>query len=521
MSKLNKRRLVVNIIQKIWIGGVFSLTIFHMYFALVKVFELENVWEKAFSFFFALIEGLILFQIFLINFFLTSDKYYPLTDNIEGKPSDEFEQVSILVPTKNPDINVLNETLTAIRDLNYPKEMLIVWIGDDTTTDLKSEIELLCKKFGFNYYNSGTQRHFKAGMLNILLEKINSKYFIVLDYDQKPDTGLVIRLLAEFKSRKDPKLAFVQAIKRFKNISSLSGFFSSILYLQYFEVVQRPKNRRKTVLFAGSTAMFRTDVVKSIGGFSIKSITEDTETAVQLILRGYYGQFINYIGSWGSVPSSYTEQISQIWRWTMGGSQSLRLNFPAFLRNPKLNLTQRIDLISTLGITFIIPFIFIYGIAVWVISLLGLDTPRYGFQLGTFLISSQIFIPFLGLLTYLVILSLAIQYAREESDQGEAYSWKLIVPMTMIGISTSVLILPASLMGFLKIEDPESGKAKWNRDVKLFRNSLIFAAWGIILIYQGFSLIINGLFTGTLVFIEGVIFLHPIIVSTVLYVTNN
>ncbi len=470
---------------------------------------------------FSMVEGLILFQLFLINFFLVKNTNLTAQDDTRSHFETGIEEVEILIPTKNPNLSDLKETFIAIQQMDYPKNLLNVWVGDDTTSDLKVEIQDLCRAYGFNYFNSGTQRHYKAGMLNILLEKVKAQYFVVLDYDQKPHRELISRLLEEFRAKNDPTLAFVQAIKRFKNIKSLSGFFSSVLYLQYFEVVQRPKNERKTVLFAGSTAMFRTEIVRSIGGFSVESITEDTETAVQLILHGYHGKFINYIGSWGTVPNNYRDQVSQIWRWTMGGSQSLRLNFWKFLRSKKLNLFQKIDLISTLGITFIIPFIFIYGLVVWAITLFGIDTPRYSILLGKVHVSSQILIPLFGLLTYLVILNLALQYAREESDRGEVYSWKLVLPMTMIGISTSVLILPASLMGFLNIEDPRTGKAKWNRNVKLFRNSFIFGFLGLIMLIHGLSLIFRNYDAGTIVFIEGLIFLHPLLVSSLLHFTNN
>lgn len=504
-----------------WLIIVAAGSIIHSYFSLESILLIEEPAYRTVSIVFLTIEAYILLQLFLINYFLIKSKGIEFSKDNTKYEVPTKDQISILVPTKNPNLDDLKRTLQAIIQLNYPKDLMEIWVGDDTTTTLQSKVEYLCREYGVNYYHSGTQKQFKAGMLNILLKKISSKYFIVLDYDQAPHPDLVKRLLGEFLSQNDPKLSFVQAIKRFRNIKSLSGFFSSILYLQYFEVVQRPKNSRGTVLFAGSTAMFRTDIVRQIGGFSVKSITEDTETAIQLILEGYHGRFINFIGSWGSVPNSYRDQVSQIWRWTMGGSQSLRLNFIRILKSKNLTISQKIDLVSTLGITFIIPFIFIYGLTVWILTLGSLDTPRLGFYVGGFLISSQIIIPTFGLLTYLVILSLAIRYAREETDQGDDYSWKLVLPMTMIGISTSVLIVPASVMGFLRIEHPESGNAKWNRNVRLFRNSFLFGLVGIILLFQGINLMSEQFYAGTLVLIEGLIFLHPLAVTTLLWITKN
>ncbi len=69
----------------------------------------------------------------------------------------------------------------------------------------------------------------------------------------------------------------------------------------------------------GSTACFRREAIESVGGFPENTFTEDVALATKLLVNGRSGLFVNFYGSSGTVPNTFEEHISQLWRWSHGG----------------------------------------------------------------------------------------------------------------------------------------------------------------------------------------------------------
>ncbi len=504
-----------------WISSIIFGFGIHLYFSIQPIRKITDEIAKRINWITLAIESLIFLQIATINIFLFWGRN---GNNIEtANPNHDYdERVTILIPIKNPNLSYFEETVKAIGNLTYPRNKLTVMVGDDTTEqELKLKIKELCNNYGLFYFHSGTQKKFKAGMVNILLQKVKDPYFIILDYDQVPVKDLIDILLSEFKKTNDENLAFVQAIKRFNRLKTISSYFSALLYLQNFEVIETPKNNRKTVLFVGSTAMFKTSAIKSINGFSYDSITEDTDTTIKLMVHGYYGKLVKRIGSWGKSPLTYKEQISQLWRWALGAGQSIRVNLKNLIFSKNLSVVQKLDVLTTIGIAFIVPLLFLYGLIVSFLGGIGINLVRPSLQINQITVSTYILLPLFELMTYLVILVFAFKSLREEETTRVSYKWRLIPIMTIIGISTTVLIMFASILGFLKYGMPSNPKSVWNRNVHLFRNSIIFALLGLGLIGLGYNLMINQFSSGILIFIEGIVFLFPITVSSFLALIEN
>ncbi|MCK5140728.1 MAG: hypothetical protein KAQ70_00905, partial [Candidatus Heimdallarchaeota archaeon] len=97
----------------------------------------------------------------------------PLANEEETLDSvKDFSMVSVLVPIHYPNLDVLHDTLQAIRDSNYLQDKIQILIGDDTekSPEYDKKISHLSEKHGAIYVYDETNYNFKAGMLNIMLK---------------------------------------------------------------------------------------------------------------------------------------------------------------------------------------------------------------------------------------------------------------------------------------------------------------------------------------------------------------
>ncbi|MCK4896831.1 MAG: glycosyltransferase, partial [Candidatus Heimdallarchaeota archaeon] len=268
----------------------------------------------------------------------------PLT--IEEETTDSVKDlpiVSVLVPIHYPNLDVLHDTLQAIRDSNYLQDKIQILIGDDTekSPEYDKKISHLSEKHGAIYVYDETNYNFKAGMLNIMLKQVKADYVVFLDYDHRLTPNFLRKSIS--KLVEDENIAFVQAKVNFRNIKSKLQIWEAVMYAQFFEVFERSKNKRKQVIFNGSTACFRKKVLDEVGGIPIATFTEDVDLTIQILTRGYDSVLIDEYGSFGLVPSNFPLLLSQILRWAKGSMHTLKLRWKTILKG-QMSLFDRIDL---------------------------------------------------------------------------------------------------------------------------------------------------------------------------------
>ncbi|MHA2358068.1 MAG: glycosyltransferase, partial [Candidatus Heimdallarchaeaceae archaeon] len=232
-----------------------------------------------------------------------------MNTNFSKKPSsqsiNDLPSVSVLIPIYYVIPEILETTLKSIVDSNFPREKINILIGDDTDKSYPdfSQIQSIVNRYNATFIHDTTNINFKAGMLNILLKEVKTDYVVFLDYDHKIAKNFLrksIELLTE-----NNELAFVQAKVSFYNIRSKLQVWESVMYAQFFEIFQKSKNRRGTVIFNGSTACFRKSVIDEVGGIPTDTFTEDIDLSIQILTKGYPSKLVDEYGSFGLIPSNF------------------------------------------------------------------------------------------------------------------------------------------------------------------------------------------------------------------------
>lgn len=312
--------------------------------------------------------------IFFMGLFVNVQPYRrpvaPLPDNQEKWPS-----VDVMIPSYSEGINVLETTIIAALQINYPKSKLNVYLCDDGGTDQRCnwpdpepgdadyhkklerarniresskarrlELQALCQDLGCTYLTRPRNEHSKAGNLNYaLMNHTSGEIILILDADHVPTNDILLNTVGWMV--RDPKMFLVQTPHFFLNADPIEKNLGTFGYMpseneMFYRQIQMGLDFWDASFFCGSAAILRRSALMEVGGISGETITEDAETALNLHARGWHSAYIQRPMVSGLSPEEFTDFMGQRQRWAQGMASIFRLSNP-LLKNG-LTLPQRI-----------------------------------------------------------------------------------------------------------------------------------------------------------------------------------
>lgn len=268
--------------------------------------------------------------------------------------NDYWPKVSIHVPAHAEPPEMVIETLTALRKLDYPSfEVIMV---DDNTDEsaLWQPIIDFCHEAGIKVFHLQNYPGFKSGALNFALTQTapDAEIVAVVDSDYVVEPRFLRETVPYFRN---PRVAFVQTPQAFRNAhSNRFAQFSTLAQRFFFEISMRSRNERNAIIFCGTMGLIRKRALQRIGGWDEWCITEDAEASLRLLHRGYQGVYINRAYGQGLLPTTFEDTKKQRFRWAFGGMQILRrywrqlLPFPGLAGRRELSWRQRISYVMGL-----------------------------------------------------------------------------------------------------------------------------------------------------------------------------
>lgn len=255
------------------------------------------------------------------------------------KPFLKKPTVDIFICTYNEPISILKRTIINATMVNYPKNKLTVYVGDDGR---RKDVEKLCKKYKVKYITREDNKHAKAGNLNNLLNVSRGDYILVLDADFIPKQNIIEKMLPYFE---DSKMGFVQVPQVFYNLDPYQynlGFDSSIPNEQEFFMrsISKKRSNINATLQLGTNTLFYRQALLDIGGVPTGSITEDMATGMLIQNAGYKSYYLNECLAIGLAVESFEDYIKQRDRWARGNLQVMQKYKPFSLKN--LNWKQKL-----------------------------------------------------------------------------------------------------------------------------------------------------------------------------------
>ncbi len=396
-----------------------------------------------------------------------------------------FPLVTLIIPTFNPNMYAIETNLLNLASLSYKnKEVYITDNSDDPT--IIDNLQKLCKKFQVNFVHRDGLQGFKAKNLNDVLKKIKGKYFIIIDIDQSLKEGAIEKFVSRFEKSNDDKLAFIQGRFDIRNANNVIRTSIAILYTFFYDVISLAKSYRKSVLFNGSSGCFRTDIVKSIGGFPENCYTEDIAISNKLLLNGYNSIYLNDAVTTALVPWKLTTLLSSFWRWTHGGTSCLTLYGKDIVTSKKISFDKKIELLMNT-----LSFIAISGILIVFYSMLcmywlHINIVRPDFIIFGFPFPLYLFFPSFTSLNHLINCLIGMWESKT------LYRLLYLVPYSFASIAISIFIVIPSYYALLGIKGPDSPQSRWNRKFNLPKVVILLAFTFVIFTYSFYAAFIHG-----------------------------
>jgi cellulose synthase (UDP-forming) len=236
------------------------------------------------------------------------------------RPMRSFPTVAVGVPIFNEDPKIVEKTVLRLKEMNYPKGKMVLYLLDDSNKpEISAEFSSFAAKNKIRYLHRDNRKGFKAGNLNNMLAHSKEEFVAIFDYDEYlTNKNFLIDLMPYFQ---DEKVGYVQTEK-----SSFPGNFLAdsvnLFDAFFFKFVQPARAFNNTAIFSGSCGVIRRSVLDKTGGFP-EYVIEDTFFSFLSDMNNYKGLYIPKIYAYGRPMMTFSSIIRQQWRYNYGDTQFL------------------------------------------------------------------------------------------------------------------------------------------------------------------------------------------------------
>lgn len=333
-------------------------------------------------------------------------------DICEGDACELAPEVAILIPAYNEDATITS-SLSSLRELDYPNlELIVINDGssDDTLKKIKENFRLVpvarepenavgCEEVREVYKSVTDERILvldkenggKADALNAGLNYSRSDLFLAIDADSIVERESLYRLVEPYLTR-DTNVVGIGGIVRVSNGCKIEGsqvkeaklprrLLPSIQVMEYIRAFLFGRTGWSKInslpIISGAFGLFKTDLVKDIGGYRTDTVGEDMDLVIRLhkYMRekgeDYTISFIPDPVCWTQVPSSMSILSRQRNRWQRGLAEALTYNW-------KMIFNPNYGSIGLLGL----PFFFIFELLGPLVEVSGYLVFLVSFLLG-------------------------------------------------------------------------------------------------------------------------------------------
>ncbi|HEV2204947.1 MAG TPA: glycosyltransferase [Candidatus Acidoferrales bacterium] len=326
------------------------------------IFDLFRLFRTSIAFIFIVGILLVSARALIIGVLALVEKFRPAPlDHPEYKP-----QVTVLIPAYNEESAIVDTVSSALAS-HYPHlEILVV---NDGSTDRTPE--LVQKHFGRDprvrllmQPNRG-----KPTALNHGLAEATGEVLISIDADTIVDPDAIPRLVRHFA---DPKVGAVAGNVKVMNRNKWLTRWQALEYITSQNLEKRAFDLLNCIpVVPGAVGAWRTDLLRSAGGFSGETVAEDTDLTLTIRRDGWKILYDEDAIGRTEVPETMDALVRQRFRWTFGTLQAVwkhrdvtgkpRYGTLGWVAIPNAVLFQiLLPLVSPL-----IDFLFLMSIALW------------------------------------------------------------------------------------------------------------------------------------------------------------
>jgi cellulose synthase (UDP-forming) len=227
--------------------------------------------------------------------------------------------VTTIVPGAE-SLEMLEETLKALVNLDYPHDTWVLDEGDD------EDVKALCRRSGAHHFSRKSLSRYrtehgtfkvssKHGNYNAWLYEVGFERYDIItafDPDHVPEPSFLMHTLGYFE---DPTIGYVQAAQAYYNqdASFIARGAAEETY-EYFSCTQMAAYKMGQPAVVGCHNTHRVKALREIGGFAAHD-ADDLLIGLLYQAHGWFGVYVPRILARGVTPVDWNGYLTQQQRW--------------------------------------------------------------------------------------------------------------------------------------------------------------------------------------------------------------
>lgn len=279
--------------------------------------------------------------------------------------------VTILIPAYNEGASIADTILSLRTQSVAPHDIVVI---DDCSTDDTAEV---AAALGATVLRPPTNTGSKAGAQNFALAQVETPYVLAVDADTTLAPDAIERLLPAFE---DPNVAAACGSVIPRRVRTIWERGRYVEYLFAFTFYKRIQEQYGAPLIAsGCFSMYRTDMLRSVGGWSTRTLAEDMDLTWTFYQQGRAIRFIPEAVSYPIEPHNYHFLDKQLRRWSHGFVQNVMRHWRGVLQVPFLRHSVAVSfwdaVVAAAVYLFLLPVLAVVLDTPWILVGYIIDVP--------------------------------------------------------------------------------------------------------------------------------------------------
>ncbi len=258
---------------------------------------------------------ILLYAILIASFFWLFSYLEVGSKKGEDSKLAVYPTLAIIVPTINEG-KFLKRCVDSALKLDYPKSKYTIYIALNKSSTAET-VETAASFKNRRVKLVRCETNGKSRVMNYVINNfVKEDLLMVLDADTILDKRAATQLVKFFKNKKvGCAVASVQVL----NPKTIAEKLQKYEYLLSFLSRKTLSSMASLMVAHGAGTVFRTSVVKKVGGFDEKNNpTEDLEMGIKVLTSGYQIETDSKALSYTVVPKTFPKLFEQRKRWSSG-----------------------------------------------------------------------------------------------------------------------------------------------------------------------------------------------------------
>lgn len=245
---------------------------------------------------------------------------------------------------------------------NYDRSKVRIVVLDDSDDETSPEVdeeidEAIKQGLMAEVIRRSNRDGFKAGALQIALQRSEEDFIAVFDADVDPPSDFLIRTIPYFCD--DDLLGIVQCRWGHTNRDyNLITQAVSIGIDSHFLIEQPGRYASGCFInFNGSGGVIRRKALMEAGGWQSDTLAEDLDASYRIQSKGYRAVYLKDLMSPGEVPPTIPSYKKQQRRWANGSMKTAKKLIPQIMADKNLGAVKKLEAFLHLTYYFVHPLI--------------------------------------------------------------------------------------------------------------------------------------------------------------------